>query len=102
MHKEDDFEEIKTLREPDACETRTPHDHVMMFKTLENPLRRRILKRIGVFGRNKEDLQGELDISEDRLRFQIDFLVKACYVEAVGDTYKLTEKGIVLLSNIKD
>jgi predicted transcriptional regulator len=102
MPKEDSFEKIKTPREPDACETRTPHDHVMMFKTLENPLRRRILKRIGVFGRKRDDLQGELDISEDRLKFQIDFLIKACYVEAIGDTYKLTEKGIALLSSIKD
>ena len=30
--------------EPDICETRTPHDHLLMFKALENPLRRKTVR----------------------------------------------------------
>ncbi|HEY9204801.1 MAG TPA: hypothetical protein VIO58_02680 [Candidatus Methanoperedens sp.] len=38
-------DEINSIpQEPDAYETRTPHDHQLMFKTLENPLRRKIIK----------------------------------------------------------
>ena len=41
-------DEIESIpQKTDACETRTPHEHQLMFKTLENPLRRKIIKSIG-------------------------------------------------------
>lgn len=48
-------DEIESLPpEPDACETKTPRDHQVMFRTLENPLRRKIVKSIGAFGKTKK------------------------------------------------
>ncbi|MGB8216716.1 MAG: hypothetical protein WCE94_05370 [Candidatus Methanoperedens sp.] len=88
--------------EQDACEKKTPHDHQMMFKTLENPLRRKIVKSIGAFGKTKKEIMKELGISESQLKFQLDYLVKECYAEVDGETIRLNTKGMQeLLANIK-
>ncbi len=98
----DDKDDIESLPpEPDACEIRTPHEHQLMFKTLENPLRRRIIKSIGVFGKTKMELMRELGLSEPQLKFQLDYLVKMCYAEVEGEDCRLNEKGLDLLANVK-
>ena len=95
----DDIESIP--KEPDACETRTPHEHQLMFKTLENPLRRKVIKSIGAFGKTKKEIIKELAIPDSQLKFQLDYLVKMCYAEVDGEECRLNEKGLDLLANIK-
>ncbi len=88
--------------EQDACEIKTPHDHQLMFKTLENPLRRKVVKSIGAFGKTKKEIMKELGISESQLKFQLDYLVKECYAEVDGERIMLNTKGMQeLLANIK-
>lgn len=88
--------------EPDACETKTPHDHQVMFRTLENPLRRKIVKSIGAFGKTKQEIMKELGISESQLKFQLDYLVKECYADVDVENVRLNTKGMQeLLANIK-
>ncbi|MDO9097519.1 MAG: hypothetical protein Q7U60_05315 [Candidatus Methanoperedens sp.] len=96
-------DEIESIPpEPDACETKTPRDHQLMFRTLENPLRRRIVKSIGAFGKTKKEIMKELGISESQLKFQLDYLVKECYAEVDGEKVRLNTKGMQeLLANIK-
>jgi len=88
--------------EHDACEIKTPQDHKIMFRTLENPLRRNIVKSIGAFGKTKKEIMKELGISEAQLKFQIDYLVKNCYAEVDGENCRLNAKGLdELLVNVK-
>lgn len=96
-------DEIESVpQEPDACEMKTPHDHRIMFRALENPQRRNIVRSIGAFGKTKNELMNELKISESQLKFQLDFLIKECYAEVDGDKYRLNSKGLQeLLANIK-
>lgn len=97
---EDEIDSVP--KEPDACETKTPYDHQVMLKALENPLRRKIVKSIGAFGKTKKEIMKELGISEAQLKFQLDYLVKMCYAEVRGETCRLNLKGIEeLLANIK-
>jgi hypothetical protein len=88
-------------KEMDSCETRTPHEHQVMFKTLENPLRRKVVKSIGVFGKSKKEIMRELGLTDTQLKFQLDYLVKMCYAEVEGEKCRLNSKGIDLLGNIK-
>jgi hypothetical protein len=96
-------DEIEPIpQESDACEIKTPDDHRMMFKALENPLRRKIVKSIGAFGKTKNEIMNELKISESQLKFQLDFLIKECYAQVDGDKCRLNSKGLQeLLANIK-
>lgn len=95
-------DEMDTIpKDSDSCEIKSPIDHKLMFKTLENPLRRRIIKSIGELGKTKEEIMKEIGISEDQLNFQLEYLIKECYAEFDGEIYKLNSKGIdELLVNI--
>jgi predicted ArsR family transcriptional regulator len=96
----DDIESLQ--QEPNACEMKTPKDHSMMLKALENPLRRKIVKSIGAFGKTRNEIIKELGISESQFKFQLDFLVKECYAELEGEKCRLNAKGLQeLLANIK-
>jgi DNA-binding transcriptional ArsR family regulator len=96
----DDIESLP--QEPEACEMKTPGDHRIMFKALENPLRRKIVKSIGAFGKTRQEIIKELGISESQLKFQLDFLIKECYAELEGEKCRLNAKGLQeLLSNIR-
>ncbi len=88
--------------EYDSCEVKTPRDHQLMFRTLENPLRRNIVKSIGAFGKTKKEIMKELGITEAQLKFQLDYLVKNCYAEMDGEKVRLNAKGLdELLVNVK-
>ncbi len=88
--------------EHDACEIKTPQDHKIMFRTLESPLRRKIVKSMGAFGKTKKEIIKELGITESQLKFQIDYLVKNCYAEVDGEICRLNAKGLdELLVNVK-
>ena len=87
-------DEIDTIPiESDSCEIKSPNDHKLMFKSLENPLRRRIIKSIGESGKTKDQIMKEIGINENQLKFQLDYLVKECYAEIDGEIYRLNEKG---------
>ena len=98
-YMKDEVDEIPV--EYDSCGIKSPLDHKLMFKTLENPLRRRIVKSIGEFGKSKAEIINEVEIGEDELKFQLDYLVKECYIEMEGEVCRLNEKGKdELLKNI--
>ena len=95
----DDDLEAMIERKPTLREAKVD-DHALMVKTLEHPVRRKMIKSIGVFGKTKIELKKEVGVDDAMLNFQIDFFVKGNYLNVEGDNYRLTERGLVLLSNI--
>jgi hypothetical protein len=95
----DDELEAMLERKPTVREAKVD-DHVLMVKALEHPLRRKMIKAIGVFGKKKDELQKEVGVNDAIFNFQTDFLVKGNYLKIEGDTLGLTDRGLVLLSNI--
>ena len=94
MKDEDMKDEIDMISiETDSCEIKSPSDHKLMFKTLENPLRRMVIKSIGESGKTKDEIMKEVNINESLLKFQLDYLVEECYAEVDGAIYRLNEKG---------
>jgi hypothetical protein len=90
-YMEDEIDILPT--ESDSCEIKTLSDHKLMFKTIENPIRRKIVKIIGESGKTKDEIMKEVGISESQLNFQLDYLIKECYAEVNGEIYRLNEKG---------
>ena len=95
---DDELEAMLELR-PSVREAKVA-DHELMVKALEHPVRRKMIKSIGVFGKKKEELQKEAGVNETIFNFQTDFLTKGGYLKIEADTYRLTDRGLVLLSNI--
>lgn len=95
----DDELEDMLMRRPSVREAKVA-DHELMVKALEHPVRRKMIKSIGVFGKKKTELQKEAGVNEAMFNFQTDFLVKGGYLRIDGDTFRLTDRGLVLLSNI--
>ena len=94
----DDELEAMLERGPSVREAKVA-DHELMVKALEHPVRRKMIKAIGVFGKKKGDLQKEAGVNDEVFNFQTDFLIKGNYLKIEGDTFRLTDRGLVLLSN---
>ena len=95
----DDELEAMLARGPSVREAKV-EEHEHMVKALEHPVRRKMIKTTGVFGKKKEELQKEIGVNDAIFNFQTDFLVKGGYLKIDGDNYRLTDRGLVLLSNI--
>lgn len=95
----DDELEAMLERRPSVREAKVA-DHELMVKALEHPIRRRMVKAIGVFGKKISELQKEVGVGDAVFNFQVDFLIKGNYIKVEDDTFRLTDRGLVLLSNI--
>jgi len=95
----DDELEAMLERRPSVREAKVA-DHELMVKALEHPVRRKMIKAIGVFGKNKSELQKEVGVNDAVFNFQTDFLIRGNYIKIENDTLRLTDRGLVLLSNI--
>ncbi len=95
----DDELEAMLERRPSVREAKVA-DHELMVKALEHPTRRKMIKAIGVFGKNRGDLQKEVGVNDAIFNFQTGFLIKGNYIKMEGDAFRLTDRGLVLLSNI--
>lgn len=95
----DDELEAMLERSPSVREAKVA-DHELMVKALEHPVRRKMIKSIGVFGKKRSELQKEAGVNDEILNFQADFLIKGNYIKIEGDNFRLTDRGLVLLSNI--
>lgn len=71
--------------------------HERLFKASMSPLRRKIVASIGVFGKNREELKNELDLSDFQLKFNLDWLIKEGFATEEDDQLKLTDDGVELL-----
>ena len=96
----DDELEAMLERKPTVREAKVD-DHALMVKALEHPVRRKMIKNIGVFGKNKSELKKEVGVDDAMFNFQTDFLIKGNYLKIDGDICRLTDRGLVLLSNIQ-
>ncbi len=76
---------------------RDKEHHERLFKASMSPLRRKIVASIGVFGKTREELKNELNLSDFQLKFNLDWLIKEGFATEEGDQVKLTDDGVELL-----
>ena len=95
----DDELEAMMERKPTVREAKVD-DHALMIKAIEHPVRRKMIKTIGVFGKNKAQLKKEIGVDDTIFNFQMDFLIMGNYLKIEGENISLNDRGLVLLSNI--
>ena len=101
MNKNIDDDELEDMimRAPTPREAKTG-DHDLMFKALSNPARRKIIASIGAFGKTYAKIEEETGLDSSLLNYHLDFLAKGEYCTLEGETYRLSDRGLTLLSNI--
>ncbi|MGP8322144.1 MAG: hypothetical protein ACT6FE_07490 [Methanosarcinaceae archaeon] len=98
MDEDDELEEMM-MAAPSAREKKKM-EHDMLNKAVSHPLRRKLVKSIGVFGKIKADIQSDLDIDDASLKYQIEFLMSGNFLKVENDFYRLTDNGLDLLANV--
>lgn len=72
----------------------------IMFKALGDPIRRKLITSIGLFGKTLSVIEEEMKIDKSLLNYHLDFLKEDEYAVIDDNMYKLNRKGLTLLSNI--
>lgn len=93
MSKEQCEAWMKELEESGAISDIT-EDHRLRLAALQNPTRRKILEALKDRAMKLEELSQCLNIPSTQLKFHIEMLKSALYVELEGDVVDLTPRGM--------
>lgn len=80
-----------------AEKVRDREHHERLFKASMSPIRREIVRAIGVSGKTVEELKKELNLTDFQLKFNLAWLIKEGFVKEEEGKLKLTEDGLELL-----
>ncbi len=80
-----------------AEKVRDREHHEKLFKASMSPVRRDIVRAIGVQGKTVEEIKKELNLTDFQLKFNLDWLIKEGFVKEEGGKLRLTEEGVELL-----
>lgn len=76
-------------------------DHARAYRTLSNPIRRKILEFIDCEVKSFEDLENELDIEKDQLNYHLSMLKQLNYLMDTKSGWKATPIGVGFLFNAR-
>ena len=99
---EDDYDELDDLIMQKPSEgDRVRMEHEMLDKAASHPIRRQIVRSIGVFGKAEADIKAEVETDANTLKYHIDFLKNANIVVIKDELFRLTDSGVDMLASIK-
>ena len=75
-------------------------EHIMMEKVSMNPARRKLLRIVGVFGKDEKQLKEESGLNDFFFKFNMDFLLKEGLLKLEDGIYRLTDTGISLHDSV--
>jgi hypothetical protein len=75
-------------------------EHVIMEKVSVNPARRKLLRIVGVFGKDENQLKEESGLNDFFFKFNMDFLLKEGFLKFENGMYCLTDSGIALHDSV--
>jgi hypothetical protein len=75
-------------------------EHMMREKVTINPDRRKLLRIVGVFGKDEKQLKEESGLNEFFFKFHMDFLLKEEFLKLEDGMYRLTDTGIAMHDSV--
>ena len=69
-------------------------------KVTVNPERRKLLRIVGVFGKDEKQLKEESGLNDFFFKFNMDFLLKEGMLKLEDGIYRLTNEGIALHDSV--
>lgn len=81
-------------------------DHAIGLRTLQNPVRRKILKLLYGASLSLEDIGDKLNLNSSTAKFHVEMLENALYVDKVEDSeplmYQISPRGEGFLENVEE
>jgi predicted transcriptional regulator len=75
-------------------------EHVMMEKVSISPARRKLLRIIGIFGKDEKKLKEDSGLNDFFFKFHMDFLLKEGFLKFEDGMYRLTDTGIAMHDSV--
>ncbi len=75
-------------------------EHMMLEKVSMNPARRKLLRVVGVFGKDEKQLKEESGLNDFFFKYNMDFLLKENLLKLEDGMYRLTNSGIALHDSV--
>lgn len=95
---------IENIKKEKGIVRNPTEDHDIGLKTLQNPVRRKILSFLAE-SKNIEDIQNNFKIDKVQAKFHLDMLENALYIEKIDanetGTYHISPRGEAYLENVK-
>ncbi len=98
MIEDDDLDNM-IVAEPSERERVKMH-HEFMHKAASHPVRRQLIKKIGVFGATREEIRETVDIDDTAFKYHTEFMINGDLMNLIEGKYSLTEKGMEILETI--
>jgi ASC-1-like (ASCH) protein len=76
-------------------------DHARAYRTLSNPIRREVLEFIDCEVKSFEEIENELDIKEDQVKYHLSMLKQLNFLMDTESGWKATPRGIGFLFNAR-
>lgn len=97
---DDDYDELDDvmMQAPSQGEA-VKMEHELLNKAASHPLRRKLITAIGTFGIAENELAGAVDSDDSSIKYHVDFLLSGGFVKTEDNSYRLTDKGLELLSD---
>jgi hypothetical protein len=75
-------------------------EHTMREKVTISLERRKLLRLVGVFGKDEKQLKEESGLSDFFFKFHMDFLLKEEFLKLEDGMYRLTATGIAMHDSV--
>ena len=96
---------IEKIKKEKGIVRNPTEDHDIGLKTLQNPVRRKILYILAESDRTIEDIQNSFKLEKMQARFHLDMLENALYIEKTDlngtERYHLSPRGEAYFENVK-
>lgn len=75
-------------------------DHAAELKTMQNPIRRNIIKLLAEKKMSYNDIKNEFDLNDIQAKLHIGMLEDMLYIEKDNDSYSITTRAEAYLTNV--
>jgi hypothetical protein len=79
---------------------RVKAEHELAHKAASHPIRRQLIRAIGVFGATRSEILENTELDEKVFKYHTEFLINGEFLNLIEEKYSLSDKGIELLECI--
>lgn len=97
---------MKKLEKEGRLKENPSEDHTIGLRTMQNPVRRKILKLLYAEPLSLKEIAEKLNLNNSMAKFHVEMLENALYADSVGNSeqamYRISPRGEGFLENVEE